>query len=101
MKTTIWILVSLFFLVYSSKPTITFKPFSVDFGSPYTPFGIFFLVIALSCFNLQSRKHAQDEYLEKYYRKGWRAGSDFTIEQINEKIKEQGKDCTISVQHND
>jgi hypothetical protein len=97
MKTTFWILFSVFFLVYSSKPTIAFKPFSIEFGSPYTPFALFFLVISLTLFQLQSRKDGKYEALEKYYRIGFREGSDFTVEQINEQLKEQGKDAKISI----
>lgn len=97
MKTTVWILFSVFCLIYSSKPTIAFKPFSVEFGSPYTPFALFFLIISLTLFNLQSRKEGKYEALEKYYRIGFKEGSDFTVEQINEKLKEQGKDAKISV----
>ena len=41
------------------------------------------------------------EGLEEYYPKGFKEGSDFIIEEINKKIKEQGKDCTISVKRND
>lgn len=97
MKTTFWILFTVFCLIYSSKPTIAFKPFSIEFASPYTPFGIIFLILALSCFDLQSRKNEKLEVLEKYYRIGFREGSDFTVEQINEQLKEQGKDAKISV----
>ena len=97
MKTTIWLLMFLFFIIYSSKPTIAFKPFSVEFESPYTPFALFFLVISLTLFQLQSRKDGKNEALEKYYRIGFKEGSEFTIEQINEKLKEQGKDAKISV----
>ena len=97
MKTTFWILFTVFCLIYSSKPTIAFKPFSIEFSSPYTPFGIIFLILALSCFDLQSRKKGKLEAIEKYYRIGFREGSDFTVEQINEQLKEQGKDAKISV----
>lgn len=31
MKTIFWLLVALFFIIYSSEPTITFKPFSIEF----------------------------------------------------------------------
>ena len=101
MKTTFWILFTVFFIIYSAKPTIEFKPFSIEFSSPYTPFGIIFLILALTCFDLQSRKNGKLEALEKYYKIGFREGSDFIIEEINKKIKEQGKDCTISVKRND
>ena len=97
MKTTFWILLTVFCLIYSSKPTIAFKPFSIEFASPYTPFGIIFLILALSCFNLQSRKDATLEVLEKYYTKGFRAGSDFIVEQINEQLIQQGKNAQISI----
>jgi hypothetical protein len=97
MKTTFLILFTVFCIIYSSKPTIAFKPFSIEFGSPYTPFGIVFLILALSCFNLQSRKDGKLEALEKYYRIGFKEGSEFTVEQINDKLREQGKDAQISI----
>ena len=100
MKTTFWILFTVFCLLYSSKPTIAFKPFSIAFESPYTPFGIIFLILALSCFDLQSRKNGKLEVLEKYYKIGFKDGSDFTVEQINDTLKEQGKDAKISIMRN-
>ena len=97
MKTTFWLLLGLFFIIYSSKPTIVFKPFSIEFASPYTPFGILFLILALSCFDLQSRKNGNFEAFEKYYKIGFKDGSDFTFEQINDTLKERGKDDKISI----
>lgn len=78
-----------------------FKPFSIEFESLYTPFGLVFLILALSCFNLQSRKDGEIEALEKYYRKGFKEGSSFTVEEINKKLKEQGQTGVILINRND
>lgn len=82
MKTTIYLLIALFFIVYSSKPTITIKPFSIEFESPYTPFAFFFLTISLALFQLQSRIDAKNETFKEYYTKGFKEGSEFTVEEI-------------------
>ena len=97
MKTTIWLLICAFFIIYISKPTVHFKPFSIDFASPYTPFAIIFLSISLILFRLQLREDVKLETLDKYYRLGFKEGSDFTVEQINEKLKEQENNYTISI----
>ena len=97
MKLLFWTLLTAFFIIYSSKPTVTFKPFSVEFASPYTPFALFFLTISLILFQLQSRRDGKNEALEKYYRIGWKDGSEFTVDQINEQLKDQGKNAQISV----
>lgn len=97
MKTTFWILFTVFCLLYSSKPTIAFKPFSIEFGSPYTPFGILFLILALSCFNLQTRKDTKKEVFKDYYVEGLNDGFDNAIKSINKELKNQGKDAKISV----
>lgn len=97
MKTTFWILFTVFCLLYSSKPTIAFKPFSIEFGSPYTPFGIVFLILALSCFNLQTRKDTKKEVFKDYYVEGLKDGFDNAIKSINKELKNQGKDAKISI----
>ena len=105
MKTTFWILFALFMIIYSAEPNIKFKPFSISFESPYIPFALFFLVLSISFFGIHYQKKGEKqgriEGLEEYYPKGFKEGSDFIIEEINKKIKEQGKDCTISVKRND
>lgn len=97
MKTTFWILFFLLVLGYSSKPNITLKPFSIDFESPYIPFGIVFLVLSLTCFNLQTRKDTKKEVFKDYYVEGLNDGFDNAIKSINEELKNQGKDAKISV----
>lgn len=99
MKTLFWLLFGLFMLVYSSNPKITFKPFSVEFESPYTPFALFFLIISLSLFQIQSERKGKLESLEKYYRMGFKEGSTETVKQINEKLKERGESASISISH--
>lgn len=69
---TIWIFASIFFLIHSSKPTVNLKPFSISFETPYIPFAIFFLVISISLFQIQSQKSE--------YKKGFSAGVDFVID---------------------
>lgn len=100
MKTTFWILFFLMLMVYSSKPSITFKPFSIDFESPYTPFGIIFLIISLACFNLQTRRDTKIELMKTYYSEGIKDGFDGAIETINKELKNQGKDAQITIKLN-
>ena len=100
MKTTFWILFFLMVMLYSSKPSITFKPFSIDFESPYTPFGIIFLIISLACFNLQTRRDTKRELIKTYYSEGLKEGFDSAIETINKELKNQGKDAQITIKHN-
>ena len=97
MKTTFWILFTVFCLIYSSKPTIAFKPFSIDFESPYTPFGIIFLIISLACFDLQTKKDTKRELIKTYYSKGQKDGFDNAIEKINKELENQGQEGRISV----
>lgn len=92
-------------IIYSAAPIIKFKPFSISFESPYIPFALFFLILSISFFGIhyqkKGKKQGRIEELEEYYSKGFKEGSDFILEEINKKIKDQGKDCTISVKRND
>ena len=97
MKTTFWILFTLIMITYSAEPNIKFKPFSISFESTYIPFALFFLVLSISFFGIHYQKKGEQQGRIE----GFKEGSDFIIEEINKKIKEQGKDCTISVKRND
>ena len=97
MKTTFWILFFLLVLGYSSKPNITLKPFSIDFESPYIPFGIVFLVLSLACFNLQTIKDTKKELFVTYYSEGLKDGFDNAVETINKELENQGQEGRISV----
>ena len=81
MKSIILPLIGLFFLVYSSKPTVNLKPFSVSFETPYLPFAILFLAISISLFQFQAQKNE--------YRKGFNDGVDLVIDFAKEKRKKQ------------
>jgi hypothetical protein len=72
MKSIIIILFSIFCLVYSSSPKVNFKPFSVSFETPYLPFAVFFLVLSISLFQIQSQKNE--------FKKGFDKGVDFVID---------------------
>lgn len=58
MKTTIYLILAIAWLLYLSEPTISFKPFSIEFGKPYAPFAWSFLMIAIVLFQIQSDKIA-------------------------------------------
>lgn len=77
MKTTLTLLIGLAFVIYSSGPKINFKPFTISFESPYTPFAIFFLILSLSLFSIQSEK--------KGYRQGKQDLSDELVKELKEK----------------
>jgi len=100
MKTSFWILFSLFFIIYSSKPTLSIKPFAISFESPYTPFGIIFLILSLSCFQLQTRKDTKKELIKTYYVEGINDGFDKAVESINLELKKQGKESKIIIESN-
>lgn len=67
MKTIIQILIVLAFLIYASNPKINFKPFSISFESPYTPFAIFFLVLSIALFQVQADKKGYKKGMEDLY----------------------------------
>ncbi len=50
MRTLFTVLFLISVLLYSSKPTISFKPFSISFESPFVPFAILFLLISIIFF---------------------------------------------------
>jgi hypothetical protein len=97
MKTFLWLLFFVAVMIYSSKPIITLKPFSLVFESPYTPFAILFLVISISLFNIQSRKDLRKELIQEYYRAGLKDGSEQMIELLNDELKKQGKDAKVTI----
>lgn len=105
MKTTFWILFTVFMVIYSAEPNIKFKPFSISFESPYIPFALLFLILSISFFGIHYQKKGEQqgriEGLEEYYTKGFKEGSEFTVEQINKKLKEQGQTGVISINRND
>lgn len=65
MKTIFWIILLLVVLAYSAQPEISFKPFSLTFKTPYTPFAIFFLIVSLSLFQIQSEEKGFNKGVEK------------------------------------
>lgn len=83
MKTTFWVLFTLFFIVYSAEPNIKFKPFSITFESPYMPFALLFLMLSFSFFSIH------------YTIKGHKEGIKDTINEINKQLKEKELDFKI------
>lgn len=75
MKTTLSIIIALGFIIYSSEPKISFKPFSISFESPYIPFALFFMVLSISLFQIQARE------------KGYYKGAEDMIKEIKLKIE--------------
>jgi hypothetical protein len=80
MRTTIYLILAIAWLLYLSEPTISFKPFSIEFAKPYTPFGWLFLMIALVLFDLQSHKTAYEE------------GVSDTLDTLREHVKEMRRE---------
>jgi len=56
MKTILIILFSALFFIYVGKPTVNFKPFSVNFETPYLPFAVFFLILSIHFYCMQYEK---------------------------------------------
>ena len=101
MKTTFWILFCAVLIIYSAQPTITFKPFSIDFGKPYTPFAILFLGFSLILFGLQTRRDTKTELIKTLYSEGLKDGYNEAIKDINLELKRQGKKASVQVNDND
>jgi len=58
MKTIIYSIFVIAWLLYLSDMTIKFKPFSISFNSPYLAFAWLFLVMAIVLFQIDSDKKA-------------------------------------------
>lgn len=56
MKLTIYLILAIAWLIYLSQPTISFKPFSIEFAKPYIPFGWLCIIIAIVCFEKQGHR---------------------------------------------
>lgn len=78
MKITIYSILFIALFVWLSEPTISFKPFSIEFGKPYMPFAWFFLILAIILFQIQIDKIA------------YKRGVDDVIEAAKELKKEKG-----------
>jgi hypothetical protein len=105
MKTTFWILFTLFMIIYSSEPTIKFKPFSISFESPYVPFALFFLFLSISFFSIHYQKkgvvqgyskayklkleEVQSGYGAAAYEKGFKDGCEAIYNEIEKRKKEK------------
>lgn len=75
MKPAIYSILTIAWLIYLSEPTISFKPFSIEFAKPYTPFAWLFLIIAIVLFQTQS------------YNDGIDKGATKALEYIKERVK--------------
>ena len=80
MKLAIYSILAMCWLLYLSEPTISFKPFSIEFAKPFAPFAWLFLIIALILFDLQSHST------------GYKKGIDDTIDSIRESVKEMRRE---------
>ena len=80
MKLAIYLVLAIIWLLFLSEPTISFKPFSIEFGKPYAPFAWLFLIIAVVLFQTQARHD------------GFNQGVDRTFEIIREQLKEKNNE---------
>ena len=80
MKLAIYLVLAIIWLLFLSEPTISFKPFSIEFGKPYTPFAWLFLIIAVVLFQTQS------------YEDGFDKGVDEAFTRIKEHVKEKNNE---------
>jgi len=65
MKTSFTIVLLLAVLIYSAKPIINFKPFTITFEAPYIPFALFFLLVSLSLYQIQYKEIGFKEGVNK------------------------------------
>jgi hypothetical protein len=75
MKLVIYSVLAIAWLIYLAEPTISFKPFSIEFAKPYAPFAWFFLLLAIVFFQIQSDTIA------------YKRGVNDTIEIVKETLK--------------
>lgn len=80
MKIAIYSLLTIAWLMYLSQPTISLKPFSIEFAKPYTPFAWLFIIIGIVLFQIQS------------YNDGINTGVDKTIQFIKQELKEKNNE---------
>jgi hypothetical protein len=80
MKTTIYIIIAIFWLLYTSEVSISFKPFSIEFAKPFTPFAWLFLLLSIVFFQIQS------------YKNGYREGVDDAFDTLREHVKEMRRE---------
>lgn len=80
MKTTIYIIIAIFWLLYTSEVSISFKPFSIEFAKPYLPFAWLFLLLSIVFFQIQSSKD------------GYREGVDDVINTLQKTVNERHKE---------
>ena len=65
MKIAIYSILAIAWLLYLSEPTISLKPFSIEFGKPYSPFAWLFLMIAIVLFETQAHSDGFDKGVTK------------------------------------
>lgn len=75
MKTIIFIIIALAWMVYIGEPTINFKPFSITFEKPYLPFATLFLILTIVFYSIQHEKI------------GYKKGMSDTVEYFIKKYK--------------
>ena len=76
MKTIIEISIGVIILFFLSTPKINFKPFSISFETPLVSFAVFFLVLSLILFQVNSEKIGR--------KKGFKEGVEKCIKIIKE-----------------
>lgn len=79
MKTTIFIIIALAWMVYIGEPTINLKPFSITFEKPYLPFAALFLLLTIVFYSIQ------------YEKIGYKKGMSDTVEYFLNKDKKISK----------
>jgi len=65
MRTTLDILIAIFFLVFLSNPKINFKPFSVNFETPLVSFAVLFMILSVILFQINSERQGFKKGVEK------------------------------------
>lgn len=81
MKTVIYTLFTIAWMLWLAEPTIKFKPFSISFASPLIPFAYLTLIVSIILFNVHSEL--------KGYKEGYKKGQERTIELLDEIFREK------------
>lgn len=77
MKTAIFTILVFILGFHLANTKISFKPFSINFETPYYSFAVLFLVLSISLFQLQSEKQG--------FKRGVKTGAEKTFELIKKK----------------
>lgn len=94
MKTIFLTTLMIVILIYSSKPVITLKPFSLSFETPAIPFAIVFMMFSIMLFQYQGQRDTKIKLIKTVYAEGVKDGYNEAIKDIKNQTEENEDDLT-------